>query len=140
MISRIMNSAEGELYRAGYRVPEVRTLIRNQVLLTVALSVFLVVISGFSRWSLSFAGGALLVTVNFFSLARLVQDVIFLRAGRAVISLLFRFYARLIVTALILYAFIVWGQASVVALVAGLSMVVVNCMLWGATLALEEKV
>lgn len=72
----------------------------------------------------------MLATVNFYFLARFIQNLIFVRKG-AVAILLVSFYLRLAFLACIVVTLIVWFDASAVALLVGLSSVVLSVSLWG---------
>ncbi len=130
---------EAALYRRGFESPTVRTLLINQVYIGVAVFLVSLLVTGAGRWAVDFACGALLITVNFYLLARTVQRLIFMRKG-AVIFLLLGFYFKLFLFGLALYLLIVYAHASVTALLAGLSTVVANIFLWGATQVLGHKV
>jgi hypothetical protein len=122
---------ESFLHRRGFTHPDVRSLVRNQLYLAAGTCLIAAVVSiGFAPWALGLAAGAVLVTFNFWSLAKFGQHLAYMRKG-AVVSLLIRFYGRLILSGLALYGLIVWGQCSIYALLAGLSTVVVNAIFWG---------
>jgi hypothetical protein len=118
---------EAWLYRSGFANPGVRGLVKSQlyVALTSSALAFLLGL----RLGGAFAAGALLVTVNFFFLGRVVQELVFVRKG-AVASLLFGFYLRLFLTGAALFLLIAWVEAPVVALLAGLTTVVVAIFMW----------
>ncbi|MDD4650030.1 MAG: ATP synthase subunit I [Desulfoplanes sp.] len=125
------------LFRHGFRIEEVRTLVRNQICLTL-LTFILIPGLYLWTWPLAVLAGALLGTVNFYALAKVVQGVIFLRQG-SVQLLLFGFYARLGLTGIALYILIVWCRSSVVALLVGLSLVLVNILVYGAKYFVGQK-
>jgi hypothetical protein len=83
----------------------------------------------FRPWGPAFAAGALLATVNFFFLAKVIQEIVHVQRG-AVAALLFGFYLRLILTGVALFLLIAWGEVSAVALLAGLTTVVVAIFVW----------
>jgi hypothetical protein len=119
---------EAWLYRSGFANPGVRGLVKCQlyVALTSSALAFLLGL----RLGGAFAAGALLMTVNFFFLGRVVQEFVFVRKGAAVASLLFGFYLRLFLTGAALFLLIAWVEAPVVALLAGLTTVVVAIFMW----------
>ncbi len=122
---------ESFLHRRGFTHPDVRSLVRNQLYLTAGTCLLAALLSiGFAQWALGLAAGAVLITFNFWSLAKFGQHLAYMRKG-AVVSLLVRFYGRLILSGLAIYGLIVWGQCSIYALLAGLSTVVVNAIFWG---------
>ncbi|MDQ7031875.1 MAG: ATP synthase subunit I [Desulfonauticus sp.] len=109
--------------------------MRNQIYLALVgciISSFL----GYS-WGCSFIIGAILGTLNFYFLAKLVQEIIFIKKG-ALSVLLFQFYLRLGLTGVVLFYVIVYLKANIVALLGGLSIVVVNVLLYGLTLMGEK--
>ena len=77
-----------------------------------------------------FAAGVVLGTVNFLALARLIQELVYVRKGAVAVQM-FSFYGRLALTALAIYALVVMNGSSVVWLLIGFSTVLINIMLWG---------
>jgi hypothetical protein len=125
------------LFRHGFRNEEVRWLVRNQIVLTMILLVLLpagLLVS----WPLDVVAGGLIGTLNFYALAKVIQGLIFLHQG-SVSLLLFGFYTRLGLTGVALYVLIVWCGASVVALLVGLSLVLVNILMYGAKYFVGQK-
>jgi hypothetical protein len=125
------------LYRHGFVNEEVRWLVRNQIVLTLAL-LLLLPVGFFAVWPLDLVAGGLIGTLNFYALAKVIQGLIFLRQG-SVVLLLFGFYTRLGLTGVALYVLIVWCGSSVVALLAGLSLVLVNILMYGAKYFVGQK-
>ncbi len=82
-------------------------------------------------WGLPFTVGAALSLVNFYALAKIVQEVIFVGKGAAVTSLLTGFYLRLLLTGVVLFVMIGPLGSEIVPLLLGLSIVVVNILLFG---------
>ena len=72
------------------------------------------------------------------ALALVIQEVVFLRSGAVLVQML-SFYGRLVVTALVLYALIVYKGSSIVALLVGFSTVLGNILLWGLAQFLGKK-
>ncbi|WP_461209635.1 ATP synthase subunit I [Desulfocurvus sp. DL9XJH121] len=128
----MLQKIEAALYRRGFENPDTRQLVRNQVLLTLAACLAALAGGWVIPQLLDFAAGTLLATWNFCSLASFVQRTL-ARKRAAVAGLLLRFYARLLFTGLALYALLVWAGSSAVALIAGLSTVVVTLFIWGAS-------
>lgn len=139
MVREMHRRLEAVLYRRGVESPTVRRLLTNQLYISVAGFLISLLITGGGRWALDFGIGAGLITLNFFGLSRMVQRLITMRKG-AVISLLLGFYFKLFLFGLVLYLMIVYAHASVTALLAGISTVVANIMLWGATQIWGHKV
>jgi hypothetical protein len=121
------------LARRGFVNPDIRMMVRNQILLAGASTLFCLAVLGFSTWAWSYGAGAVLVTLNFWSLAgfgsRITSQP---NRTEAVLAALTRFYLRLGLTGAVLYALIVWAGARPVALLVGVSIIVVNFLCWGA--------
>ena len=132
MLSRMNKKIESFFYKRGIDVPEIRILMRNQLYLT-GLGISISVVFGLTTWAFEFIVGALLGGLNFYALAKIIQQLIFVRRG-AVVSLLVSFYFRLLFTAVVLYFVIVSFKANIVALLSGLSIVTINILTFGATL------
>jgi hypothetical protein len=131
------NGIDRYLYKHGFVNEEVRWLVRNQIVLTLAL--LLLLPAGFlAVWPLDMVVGGVIGTLNFYALAKVVQGLIFLRQG-SVVLLLFGFYTRLGLTGVALYVLIVWCGSSVVALLVGLSLVLVNILMYGAKYFVGQK-
>ncbi len=132
MLARVNRKIEGFFYKRGLDVPEIRILMRNQFYLT-GLGIAISLIFGLTSWAFEFIVGALLGCVNFYALAKIIQQLIFVRR-RAIASLLGSFYFRLLFTGIVLYVVIVFFKANIVALLSGLSIVIINILIFGATL------
>ncbi|MFW6324920.1 MAG: ATP synthase subunit I [Desulfovibrionales bacterium] len=128
-LENLDHRVEAGLYRRGFTNQDVRSLIKIQLYLATTGSAG-VLLAMPLLWGGAFFAGALLATLNFYSLARIVQQLVFVQKG-AVVPLLVSFYARLILTGAALYALIVWAGVPVVALLAGLTTVVVTILIWG---------
>jgi hypothetical protein len=121
------------LLARGYVHPEVRELVRGQIVLTglVLAGCALLVPFWVGAWSL--AVGTVLITFNFCSLARFGQRITgYANRREAVAAVLARFYLRLAVTGLVLFVCIAWLGAKPLPLLAGISTVVGNFLVWGA--------
>lgn len=140
-ISGIHHKTEAGLFKRGFKSPEVRKIVRNQLYILCLSLITAAALGWISPIFLHFAAGVILITYNFYSLAKFVQQIVFFRSsGKAVFELLIRFYGRLIITGVALFALIVWAGVSVPALLAGLSTVIVTILFWGATQMLGHKV
>ena len=123
---------ENFLYKRGFVLPKVRFLVRNQLYISLAgLLVFIVFFP--VSWITGFAVGALLGSLNFYFMAKLAQELVHIPKGAAT-PLLFSFYLRLILTGLVLYVAIVYWNANVFALLLGLSVILLNVLIFGITL------
>jgi hypothetical protein len=118
---------EAWLYRRGFVIQGVRGLVKCQLYVSLMSSVGALILA--PSWGGGFAAGALLMTLNFIFLARVIQELVYVRRG-AVTALLFGFYLRLFMTGAALYLLIVWVGVSAVALLAGLTTVVVTILMW----------
>lgn len=138
MFARLVQKIDAMLYRRGFAVVEARRLMRNQILVALLGSAGLCLGTGLSNFGLSFAAGALIMTVNFWWLTKAAQELVHVQRG-AVFTLLTLFYGRLILTAAAIAGLVAWAGASVYGLLAGLSTVVLNAALWGV-LQIRHKV
>lgn len=123
---------EAFLWSRGFVLHEVRVLLRNQAYLSV-LGVVICLILFSKSIFLGFVTGAVLGGINFYFLAKVVQELVCLKSG-AVVPLLFNFYFRLAVTGVILFISVVYWEVSIYSLLIGLSIVLLNILIFGATL------
>jgi hypothetical protein len=129
---RINKKIEAFLHGRGLVLHQVRVMVRNQIYLSfMGSAIFLIFFSSPVFWG--FVVGAVLGTFNFYFLARLIQELVHVKKG-AVTPLLFSFYVRLGLTGLVLYICIVYWKANVFSLLIGLSVVLLNVLIFGATL------
>ncbi|MFO7728563.1 MAG: ATP synthase subunit I [Desulfonatronovibrio sp.] len=132
MLDRINQRTESFLHGRGLTLSSVRVLVRNQIYLSILGSI--IAAAFFSSPVLTgFITGAALGSVNFYFLAKLIQELVYIKKG-AVTPLLFSFYIRLGLTALVLYLCIVYWNANIFSLLIGLSIVLLNVLIFGATL------
>ncbi len=132
VMGKMIERVDAFFHRRGFTHPDVRELARNQAVIVLIALLCCAPFAAFSTWAWSFAAGASLISLNFWSLARFGQRVAGYESKKeAVLVVLFRFYLRLGLTGLALYALIVWAGASATALLAGLSILVVNFLFWG---------
>ena len=132
MTRSVLDRLEGWLLRRGYVHPEVRELVRNQVLLTALVLAASALAFPFWDGAWALAVGTGLVTLYFCSLARFGQRITgYANRREAVAAVLVRFYLRLAVTGLVLFVCIAWLGAKPLPLLAGISTVVVNFIVWG---------
>jgi len=132
-MKKTIENLDAYFYRRGFVHPDVRELARNQAILAFGVVLCCLPVALYA-WAWSFAAGAILITLNFWSLARFGQRIVGYESRReAVLVVLFRFYFRLGLTGAALYALIVWAGANVMALLAGLSILVVNFLFWGVS-------
>lgn len=120
MLRGMGEKIEKRLYAKGFRLPEIRSILAVQILLSMASALVGVLTVWVTLWPISFAVGVMLATYSFFSLARFIQQVILRTYSRSVLwGLLFRFYGRLALTGLILFGLIIELRVPSSALVAG---------------------
>lgn len=134
----LVQKLDALLYRRGFLVTEARSLMRNQILLAGAGSLVACLVTGLGTWGWSFASGALIITVNFWWLAKAAQELVRVKSG-ATFTLLTLFYGRLLLTAAAIAGLVAWLGASVSGLLSGLSLVVVNAVIFGV-LQVRNKV
>lgn len=132
MLKKASHGIEAALYRRGFSNPEVRRLVAWQLWLAGISCLALAPLAFFGAFAAGYAAGAFLITVNFYFLAKFVQQLVQVRKG-AVVALLFHFYLRLAGTGLALYGLIVWAKVPVPALLLGLSTVLVTALGYGAS-------
>lgn len=122
MLRDLGERIEKRLYAKGFRLPQIRSILKVQILFSCASALVGVLTVGLTVWPISFAVGVMLATYSFFSLAKFIQQVILRTYTRQVlIGLLFRFYGRLMLTGLILFGLIIKLRVPSSALVAGLA-------------------
>jgi uncharacterized membrane protein YjjP (DUF1212 family) len=137
MLRKISRKIDRFLLRRGIDNPEVRWLVGFQVAVVAAGALGLCGTGLFSRLP-AFLTGAVLATINFYVLAKMVPVLIFQRKG-SVAALLFSFYFRLGLTAVVLVLAVAWARFSVVTLLAGLSTVLVTIAVWGGKFIVTQK-
>lgn len=138
MVQGLVQKVDAMLYRRGFAVADARRLMRNQLLLTAGASAAACLVTGFANWGLSFAAGAMVITLNFWWLSKAAQELVQVKQG-ATFTLLTLFYGRLALTAAAIAGLVAWAGASVSGLLAGLSTVLANGALW-AVLQMRHKV
>ncbi len=122
MLRDLGERIEKHLYAKGFRLPEIRSILRVQILFSMASALVGILTVWCTLWPICFAVGVILATYSFFSLARFIQQVILRTYSRQMLwGLLFRFYGRLMLTGLILFGLIIELRVPSSALVAGLA-------------------
>jgi len=112
--------------------------IANWVLLGVFVLLSLVLMS--FKFAMGVLLGGLICIVNFYRLHKNLVDVITRSPESAKSSMMFKYYIRLAVTAVVLYFIVTSGIVDVVGLLIGLSIVVINIILTTAvTMFLSKK-
>jgi uncharacterized membrane protein len=121
-IKALIHRLDALLWRRGFHRPEVRIAMRNELLFSVSLLLLGICLLPVTSWLLWFAAGALLITGNFYGLARFIQGLSLTVYSQALlIGMLARSSFRLALSSLFLYAILVWFEASVWAVAAGIT-------------------
>jgi hypothetical protein len=128
MMSGLRKKIEAWLCQRGIEHSQAQWLILFQTLLSFISTIGLV-LAGQGGFGLGFGVGAFLATMNFFVLAKIVPQLIQSQKG-SVFALLASFYFRLFLTAIALFLAIVWAGLSPIAVLAGLSTILVTFMVW----------
>ena len=122
MFKALNHQLDALLWRRGFHRPEVRLVMRNELLFSVPLLLLGFCLLPLTSWLLWFATGALLIAWNFYGLARFIQGLSLTAYSQALlIGMLARSQLRLALSALFLYGILVWCEASVWAVVAGIT-------------------
>lgn len=127
---RMVRALDRFLLKRGFEHREVRSLVRSQLMVATTSSLALIVMGAASVWTLAFVAGAAIATLNFWTLARVAQHLVYAGSG-AVFTLLLIFYGKLLLSGIALYLLIGVWQVPVWSLVLGLSTVVVTITAWG---------
>ncbi len=138
LTSRINAKIDIFLAHRGFYLEDVRSLLRNQCYL-VGLGLLGMILSGLHPWATALFAGIVLISVNFWFLAKGLQGIVQAREGVVAVSLV-RFYVRMILTGVILFGLIVWGGFPIPALLAGLSTVMISILCWGVFRFQRQKV
>ena len=122
MITALIRRLDALLRQLGFHRPEVRLVMRNELLFSVSLLMLGLCLLPLTSWLLWFATGALLIAWNFYGLARFIQGLSLTAYSQAMlIGMLLRSNLRLVFSALFLYGILVWLEASVWAVVGGIT-------------------
>ena len=131
---------EKHLYSRGFRLPDIRSILRIQIQLCGITVIAAIITVWFSLWPLTFAIGAIIATFSFFSVARFIQQIILREYERSMLlGLLFRFYGRLIVVGVGIALLITKVHVPMMALVAGLATSMVTMLIWMISRQIERK-
>lgn len=134
ILAKLLFLCERWLYRHGYTNPDARRLIGLQFVATGFLLALGLVLAWATLWVLWAGVGAVLAVVNFYFLARKIQMLVPNNFSRAnIIKLVLNFYVRLLLTAVALFVFIVVFNASIPALLTGISLSAGTAMVFALT-------
>ncbi len=110
--------------------------IFNWILLGIFLLLSLLFMS--SRFALGVFLGGLISIINFYWLYKNMKDVFARLSGSAKSKMMFKYYIRLAVTAVVLFFIVTSNKIDIVGLLVGLSVVVINLVLT-AIMTLSKK-
>ena len=131
---------EKRLYFKGFRLPDIRSILRIQIQLCGIAIVTALCTVWFSVWPITFAIGAVIATLSFFSIAKFIQQIILQEYDRGMLTgMLFRFYGRLLIVGVVVAALIVKAHVPMMALVAGLATSMVTMLIWMISRQNERK-
>jgi len=131
---------EKRLYFKGFRLPDIRSILRIQIQLCGIAIVTALCTVWFSVWPITFAIGAVIATLSFFSIAKFIQQIILQEYDRSMLTgMLFRFYGRLLIVGVVVAALIVKVHVPMMALVAGLATSMVTMLIWMISRQNERK-
>ncbi len=122
---RMNQGLERLLVKSGFRQPDVRIVVRNQIYVSLGTSLVIMLVTLFSRWSFAYLAGALLALVNFWTLARVVQTLVHDR-NKGPYLLFVIFMGKMALSGLALWWLIGVERVPHWGLIAGLGTVVVN--------------
>lgn len=135
------HSLERALFQRGFTVAGVRHVMMTQFYFLAAACVVGLTAPLVGFWVLSLTAGALIMTYNLYAIATFIQRAIFYKYQKSLLaSLLLRLYGRLLLTGLAIVVMLVWLNASVVGLLAGLSTVAAAILVWGGAQIFAHKV
>jgi len=131
---------EKRLYHIGFRLPDIRSILRIQIQLC-GITIFAAILTIYlSMWPITFAIGAVIATYSFFSVAKFIQQVILREYDRSMLwGMLFRFYGRLLMVGVVVAALIVKLHVPMMALVSGLATSLVTMLIWMVSRQSERK-
>ena len=136
----LIHNLDKQLFKDGFTKPELRGLLKVQIILVLCAACLALCLSWISVWPLAFAAGASIVTLNFYWMAGFVRQITRFTYDRMLLAgLLVRFYGRLVLTGILLFVLILWLKVPVIPLLMGLSTVVATIVIWGATRMVEQK-
>ena len=134
MIKALIHQLDALLWQRGFHNPVVRLVMRNELLFSVSLLILGICLLPLTSWLLWFSAGALLIAWNFYGLARFIQGISLTYSQSLLIRMLVRSNLRLVFSAVFLYGIFVWFEASVWAVVAGITgavtLLAVTALVW----------
>ncbi|WP_319541245.1 ATP synthase subunit I [uncultured Pseudodesulfovibrio sp.] len=125
MLDRINQRLERWLIKGGFPKPDVRIVVRNQIYVSLGTSLVIMLVTLLSRWSLAYSAGAIIALVNFWTLARVTQTLVY-DEKRGPFLLFIIFMAKMTLSGLALWWLIGVERVPHWGLICGLGTVVVN--------------
>lgn len=125
MLDRMNKRVERLLVKYGFRIPDVRLVVRNQIYVSLGTSLVIMLVTLFSRWSLAYLAGALLALINFWTLARVTQELVY-DQKKGPFLLFVIFMGKMTLSGLALWWLIGVERVPHWGLISGLGTVVVN--------------
>lgn len=125
MLGKMNQRVERMLVSSGFLVPDVRIVVRNQVYVSLGTSLVIMLVTLFSRWSLAYLAGAILALANFWTLARVAQELVY-DGKKGPFILFVIFIGKLTLSGLALWWLIGVERVPHWGLISGLGTVVVN--------------
>jgi hypothetical protein len=137
---KLVHLIDKTLYKDGFTKPELRVLLRAQLLVVLVAAIISLGACWVTSWPLIFTAGAAIATLNFYWMAKFVRQVTQFTYHRSLlVGLLVRFYGRLALTGILLFVLILWLRVPVIPLLMGLSTLVGTIVIWGAAQSVEHK-
>ncbi|CCH49789.1 ATP synthase subunit I [Pseudodesulfovibrio piezophilus] len=130
VLETINQKVEPFLVKGGFKRPETRVVVRNQIYVSLGTSLVIVLVTLFSRWSLAYAAGAILALVNFWALARIAQVLVHDRKNGP-FALFVIFIVKMTLSGLALYWLIGVERVPHWGLISGLGTVPLNVAVTG---------
>jgi hypothetical protein len=137
MTVRLRKSIEAWLNRRGIDHPQAQWMVEFQVAAAVAAWIG-IVLCGWVQSGMGFGVGALLATMNFCVLARIVPQLIQEQKG-SILAVLASFYLRLLLTAVVLFLALVPAGLPPISVLAGLSTILVTFMVWAGKYIVTQQ-
>ncbi len=138
MLETINQTLERWLVKRGFRHTDIRIVVRNQIYVSLGTSLVIVLVTLFSRWSFAYAAGAFIALVNFWTLTRVVWNIVHgPKGGPFVLFLLFM--VKMTLSGLALYWLIGVEQVPHWGLISGIGTVPVNLAATGLIQAGNKK-
>lgn len=134
----INQKIEPLLVKAGFDHPDTRIVLRNQIYVSLGTSLVIMLVTLFSRWSLAFSAGALLALVNFWTLARVVQSVVYRPKGGPFVLFVI-FMVKMTLSGLALYWLLGVERFSHWGLISGIGTVPFNITVTGLSQLGKKK-